>query len=132
MRGIDPQKLDGLAELIKLLLALTQPAQHVNPPPPAAPAPPPPPGGAAGTLLGAAEVVERSSEAAVESVRNGLENARSALVQLAQVRDEEQRAVERVIAALTDLKSIQPNPAAAPAPAVVGIPAAPSPAPRKR
>ncbi|TBR40267.1 MULTISPECIES: hypothetical protein [Dyella] len=136
MSATDQQKLAGLADLIKLLLSLTQQTQaqqRVSPPPVAqAPAQATPPTGAAGSLLGAAEVVEKQSAHAVESIRGGMDAARAALVQLAQARDQEQQALERVMVALTELKNLQPKAGSAPAPSAVVTPAAPPPATRKR
>jgi len=111
MSGIDQDKIEGLRELIKLLLALTraeQPRMVCPPFMPPVPAPPPQPqGNVAIGLLHAAEVIERGGARAIEAIRTGTEDARAALVQLAQQRDLEQQAVDRVIEAITALKSVE-------------------------
>lgn len=112
MNGIDQDKLDGLRELIKLLLALTRaerPRANYSPlvsPPPPEPATPPR-GEVAISLVRAAEIVERGHAHAHEAIRTGTEEARAALLQLAEQRDTEQQAVEQVIEAVTALKGLQ-------------------------
>jgi len=117
MTGIDQDKLDGLRELIKLLLALTKaerpravyPYPPFPPPQPAQPVPPPPGSGGEGgmNLVRAAEIVERGGAHALEAIRKGTEEARKALLRLAEQRDLEQNAVEGVIESLTALKALQ-------------------------
>ena len=117
MIAIDQDKLDGLRELIKLLLALTRaerpravyPYPPYMPPPQPAPPVPPPPGSSEGgmSLVRAAEIVERGSAHALQAIRNGTEEARKALMQLAEQRDVEQQAVEQVIEAVASLKTLQ-------------------------
>lgn len=116
MSGIDQDKIDGLRELIKLLLALTRaeqprmvyPSPFMPPvPSPGPPPSPPPEGNVSISLLHAAEVIERGGARALEAIRTGTEDARAALVQLAQQRDLEQQAVDRVIEAITELRSVE-------------------------
>lgn len=120
MTGIDQDKLDGLRELIKLLLALMRAERprvvYSYPPfmPQPQPTPPMPPGplqpgsGEGGmNLVRAAEIVERGGARAQEAIRHGTEAARTALLQLAEQRDIEQQAVEQVIEAVTALKALQ-------------------------
>lgn len=117
MIAIDQNKLDGLRELIKLLLALTRaerpravyPYPPYMPPPQPAPPVPQPPGSSEGgmSLVRAAEIVERGSAHALQAIRNGTEEARKALLQLAEQRDVEQQAVEQVIEAVASLKTLQ-------------------------
>lgn len=117
MIAIDQDKLDGLRELIKLLLALTRaerpravyPYPPYMPPPQPAPPVPSPPGSSEGgmSLVRAAEIVERGSAHALQAIRNGTEEARKALMQLAEQRDVEQQAVEQVIEAVASLKTLQ-------------------------
>ncbi|PXV52296.1 hypothetical protein SAMN04487785_105349 [Dyella jiangningensis] len=117
MIDIDQDKLEGLRELIKLLLALTRAerprAVYPYPPfaPPAPPQPPMPtqPGTSDGgmNLLRAAEIVERGGAHALEAIRKGTDEARKALLRLAEQRDLEQNAVEQVIESLTALKALQ-------------------------
>lgn len=117
MIDIDQDKLEGLRELIKLLLALTKAerprAVYPYPPfaPPAPPQPPMPPqpgisdGGM--YLVRAAEIVERGGAHALDAIRKGTDEARKALLRLAEQRDLEQNAVEQVIESLTALKALQ-------------------------
>lgn len=119
MNGIDQDKLEGLRELIKLLLALTQaerprvvyPMPPFAPPTPAPPAPPEPaqPGASEGgmNLVHAAHIVERCGAHAQEVISKGTEESRKALLQLAKQRDDEQNAVDEVIKSLTSLKALQ-------------------------
>lgn len=117
MIAIDQDKLEGLRELIKLLLALTRTERPrmvypyplpMQPPPPAAPLPPQPGSSEGGmSLLRAAEIVERGSAHALEAISHGTAEARKALMQLAEQRDVEQRAVEEVLASAVSLKALQ-------------------------
>ncbi|WP_199099731.1 hypothetical protein [Dyella sp. ASV21] len=120
MTGIDQDKLDGLRELIKLLLALMQAERprvvyryppfmpQPQPVPPMPPGPVPPGSGEGGmNLVRAAEIVERGGARAQEAIRHGTEAARAALLQLAEQRDIEQQAVEQVIEAVSALKALQ-------------------------
>lgn len=116
MTGIDQDKLEGLRELIKLLLALTRaerpraiyPYPPFAPPQPAPPMPSPPGTSEGGmNLVRAAEIVERGSAHALEAIRKGTEEARKALLWLAEQRDLEQQAVEQVVESLTSLKALQ-------------------------
>lgn len=116
MTGIDQDKIEGLRELIKLLLALTKaerpravyPYPPFAPPQPAPPVPPPPGTSEGGmNLVRAAEIVERGSAHALEAIRKGTEEARKALLRLAEQRDLEQQAVEQVVESLTSLKALQ-------------------------
>lgn len=117
MIAIDQDKLDGLRELIKLLLALTRAERPravypypppMQPPQPTAPLPPQSGSSEGGmSLVRAAEVIERGSAHALEAIRNGTTEARKALMQLAEQRDVEQQAVEQVIASVSSLKALQ-------------------------
>lgn len=117
MTGIDQDKLEGLRELIKLLLALTRTERpkvvypYLPFPPPVQPgqaAPAAPMAGEGGmNLVRAAQIVERGSAHALEAIRKGTDEARKALLQLAEQRDVEQQAVEQVIDSVSSLKALQ-------------------------
>lgn len=105
MSGFDQSKIDGLRELIKLLLALTRTEQPQSAALPPGPRLPPAAGSAAAGLARAAETIERSGAQAQEAVRAGMQEARAALVRLAQARDTEQQVVQRMLEAAAELKS---------------------------